>query len=94
MQRMILDGTQRNHVSAIRTDGNRLDMWWRSTVDFQKIDGRWRITYGHNSVPFNMVNGKAYRRYPDHGRLRVDPSTGRQHTFCKDLYGPAGLRRP
>jgi ketosteroid isomerase-like protein len=48
-----------NHVSAIRTDGNRLDMWWRSTVGFQKIDGRWQITHEHNSVPFNVVNGKA-----------------------------------
>jgi ketosteroid isomerase-like protein len=48
-----------NHVSAIRKDGNRLDMWWRSTVGFQKIDGRWQITHEHNSVPFNVANGKA-----------------------------------
>src|SRR5258707_499547 len=33
-----------NHVNAIRTDGDRLEMWWRSTGGFPKNDGRWQIT--------------------------------------------------
>jgi len=48
-----------NHVSATKTDGSPLDMWWRSTVCYRKIDGAWRITHEHNSVPFNVTNGKA-----------------------------------
>jgi ketosteroid isomerase-like protein len=48
-----------NHVSATRTDGNRLDMWWRATVCYRRIDGRWRITHEHNSVPFDVTNGQA-----------------------------------
>jgi uncharacterized protein (TIGR02246 family) len=48
-----------NHVSAIRTEGNRLDMWWRATVCYRKNDGQWQITHEHNSVPFDVANGKA-----------------------------------
>jgi ketosteroid isomerase-like protein len=48
-----------NHVSATRIDGNPLDMWWRATVCYQKIDGSWWITHEHNSVPFDVTNGKA-----------------------------------
>jgi uncharacterized protein (TIGR02246 family) len=48
-----------NHVSATKIDGNPLDMWWRSTVCYRKIDGAWHITHEHNSVPFNVTNGKA-----------------------------------
>jgi ketosteroid isomerase-like protein len=48
-----------NHVSALTMDGRRLDMWWRATVGLRKIDGSWRITHEHNSVPFNVENGSA-----------------------------------
>jgi ketosteroid isomerase-like protein len=48
-----------NHVSATRLDGNPLDMWWRATVCYRKVDGRWQITHEHNSVPFNAYDGKA-----------------------------------
>jgi uncharacterized protein (TIGR02246 family) len=48
-----------NHVSATRLDGNPLDMWWRATVCYRKVDGHWKITHEHNSVPFNANNGKA-----------------------------------
>ncbi|MGA3226898.1 MAG: nuclear transport factor 2 family protein [Acidobacteriaceae bacterium] len=48
-----------NHVSATKLDGNPLDMWWRVTVCYRKIDGRWKIAHEHNSVPFNVNNGKA-----------------------------------
>lgn len=48
-----------NHVNAIKVDGGKLDMWWRETTCFKKIDGRWMITHVHSSVPFNTQNGKA-----------------------------------
>jgi uncharacterized protein (TIGR02246 family) len=48
-----------NHVSATKTDGVELDMWWRSTVCYRKIDGKWMITHEHNSVPFDVKSGKA-----------------------------------
>jgi uncharacterized protein (TIGR02246 family) len=48
-----------NHVSATKLDGNLLDMWWRATVCYRKVDGRWQISHEHNSVPFSVTNGKA-----------------------------------
>lgn len=48
-----------SHVSATKTGGGQLDMWWRTTVCFQKIDGKWMITHEHNSVPFDVKDGKA-----------------------------------
>jgi ketosteroid isomerase-like protein len=48
-----------NHVSATKLDGNPLDMWWRATVCYRKVDGRWQITHEHNSVPFDVNTGKA-----------------------------------
>ena len=48
-----------NRVIATRADGSRLEMWWRATVCYHKIDGRWLITHEHNSVPFDGASGKA-----------------------------------
>jgi uncharacterized protein (TIGR02246 family) len=48
-----------SHVSATKTDGGQLDMWWRTTVCFRKIDGKWTVTHEHNSVPFDVESGKA-----------------------------------
>ena len=48
-----------SHVSATRTDGEQLDMWWRTTLCFRKIDGKWMVTHEHNSVPFDVASGKA-----------------------------------
>jgi uncharacterized protein (TIGR02246 family) len=48
-----------NHVSATKMDGKKLDMWWRATVCYRKIDGAWKVTDEHNSVPFNVESGKA-----------------------------------
>ncbi len=48
-----------NHVTATTAAGGKLDMWWRATVCLRKTDGKWMITHEHNSVPFNMDNGKA-----------------------------------
>jgi uncharacterized protein (TIGR02246 family) len=48
-----------SHVSATKTDGGQLDMWWRTTLCFRKIEGKWMVTHEHNSVPFNVESGKA-----------------------------------
>lgn len=48
-----------NRVNATKTDGKKLDMWWRATVCYRKIDGKWVVTHEHNSVPFNVESGKA-----------------------------------
>ena len=47
-----------NHVNATTKDGGKLDMWWRETPGWQKIDGEWLVTHAHSSVPFDAVSGK------------------------------------
>jgi uncharacterized protein (TIGR02246 family) len=48
-----------NHVSATTAGGEKLDMWWRETACYRKIDGKWLITHQHSSVPFDVESGKA-----------------------------------
>ena len=46
-------------VRGTNTGGNKVDMWFRETVGFRKIAGRWTVTHQHSSVPFDMTSGKA-----------------------------------
>jgi uncharacterized protein (TIGR02246 family) len=48
-----------SHVSATKADGVKLDMWWRETACYRKIEGQWLITHQHSSVPFDVESGKA-----------------------------------
>jgi uncharacterized protein (TIGR02246 family) len=48
-----------NRVKATKTDGGLLEMWWRATVCYRKIDGKWLVFHEHNSVPFDAGSGKA-----------------------------------
>ncbi len=48
-----------SHVNGMRQEGGHLDMWWRTTLCFSKIEGKWMITHEHNSVPFDVSTGKA-----------------------------------
>ena len=43
-----------NHLTGAKTDGEKTDLWFRLTMGFRKIDGRWRIAHAHESVPFLM----------------------------------------
>ena len=43
-----------NRMMATTTKGSKVDLWFRQTLCFRKIDGRWRITHEHSSVPFHM----------------------------------------
>ena len=47
-----------NHVSTTLKDGNKLDMWWRETQNWSKIDGAWKVLHSHSSVPFDPQTGK------------------------------------
>jgi ketosteroid isomerase-like protein len=48
-----------NHVVATTIGGGKLDMWWRATVCYRRIDGKWMITHEHASVPFEVKTGRA-----------------------------------
>jgi ketosteroid isomerase-like protein len=36
------------------TGGNEVKLWHRQTLSFRKIDGGWKISHEHDSVPFYM----------------------------------------
>jgi uncharacterized protein (TIGR02246 family) len=46
-------------VSGTLATGDELEMWNRATLCFRKIDGRWRVTHEHDSVPFDPETGLA-----------------------------------
>jgi len=48
-----------SHVSATTAAGEKLDMWWRETACYRKLEGKWLITHQHSSVPFDVESGKA-----------------------------------
>jgi uncharacterized protein (TIGR02246 family) len=48
-----------NRVSGTKTDGKKIEMYWRATVCYRKIDGKWVVTHEHNSVPFDPESGRA-----------------------------------
>jgi hypothetical protein len=48
-----------DHLTGTRTDGEKTDVWVRATVCFRKIDGQWKVTHEHISVPFDMETFKA-----------------------------------
>jgi hypothetical protein len=60
-------------LSGTKVDGAKTDIWLRLTVCFRKIDGRWKITHEHESVPFYMdgsdkaaLDLKPWRRAASH----------------------------
>jgi uncharacterized protein (TIGR02246 family) len=48
-----------NGINATTKDGQKVAMWVRATVCFRKMDGMWRVTHEHSSVPFDGESGKA-----------------------------------
>jgi hypothetical protein len=40
-------------------DGAKIEMWSRATNGFRKVDGKWLVTHGHSSEPFDTASGKA-----------------------------------
>ncbi|MFG2136744.1 YybH family protein [Streptomyces sp. NPDC048650] len=41
-------------MRGTKADGFEVRLWSRSTVGLRRIDGAWRITHTHRSVPFLM----------------------------------------
>ncbi|MGZ3790281.1 MAG: YybH family protein [Bacteriovorax sp.] len=48
-----------NHCYGTMKDGNKMDMWMRSTQCFKKTNGKWFITHEQYSVPVDFETGKA-----------------------------------
>jgi ketosteroid isomerase-like protein len=48
-----------SHVHGTTVGGDAIDMWLRSTTCFRRVDGAWRVTHEHNSVPFDGATGNA-----------------------------------
>jgi uncharacterized protein (TIGR02246 family) len=46
------------NVHGTSQTGQTIDMWFRETVGYRKVEGRWRITHQHSSVPIDMENGR------------------------------------
>lgn len=43
-----------DHMTGKKLDGEKVDMWTRSTVCFRKDGGQWKVVHVHNSVPLMM----------------------------------------
>jgi ketosteroid isomerase-like protein len=43
-----------NRMRATTTGEEKVDLWFRESLGFRKIDGKWAITHEHSSVPFYM----------------------------------------
>jgi PhnB protein len=41
-------------LSGTKTDGEHADVWFRLTLCFREVGGRWKIAHQHESVPFYM----------------------------------------
>ncbi len=48
-----------NHINGSLSSGDVINMRWRATVCYQKIDGQWLIIHEHGSIPFDPESGKA-----------------------------------
>lgn len=46
-------------VTGKMKSGQQIAMWVRATCCFCSIDGAWKMTHEHNSVPFDPESGKA-----------------------------------
>jgi PhnB protein len=43
-----------SHMTGRKTDGNDVDLWYRTTACLRRTNDGWRIAHLHNSVPFAM----------------------------------------
>jgi uncharacterized protein (TIGR02246 family) len=48
-----------NRIHGTMTNGQKTDLWLRSTACYCKIDGRWLIVHLQVSVPVDLATGKA-----------------------------------
>ena len=43
-----------NLMSGRSVGGHEVELWYRQTLSFRKVDGVWKIAHEHSSVPFYM----------------------------------------
>jgi ketosteroid isomerase-like protein len=48
-----------NRLRGVFANGDKVDMWVRSTVCLKRLEGRWKILHQHTSVPFDGKTGMA-----------------------------------
>jgi len=41
-------------MTGTRTNGEETDVWVRQTLCLRRLEGAWKITHEHTSVPFYM----------------------------------------
>src|SRR5688500_7757649 len=51
--------TSLDRSSGTKKNGERSEMWMRTTMCYRKVADEWRITHEHVSVPFDMQSFKA-----------------------------------
>ena len=59
-------GYRTTHVRGTNVFGELIDMWFRETICFRKIEGVWKIVHQHSSVPLEVKTLK--------GMLDLQPS--------------------
>jgi ketosteroid isomerase-like protein len=47
-----------SYVSGTQKTGHKVEMWFRTTLGFERKQGRWRIVHEHGSVPFSPESGQ------------------------------------
>jgi uncharacterized protein (TIGR02246 family) len=46
------------HVRGTTKTGQHIDMWFRETMGYRRVDGHWKVTHQHSSVPLDMTSNK------------------------------------
>lgn len=61
--KVVISGDHAYSYGYLRLSGSKkgvdrpISFWMRSTMAFERINGRWRIVHDHHSVPFYMDGG-------------------------------------
>ena len=42
------------HMTGTKTEGEQVDLWFRSTIGLRRTAAGWQITHEHDSTPFYM----------------------------------------
>lgn len=77
--------TALEHMGGTKTDGEKVDLWFRVTFGLRKVDGEWKIAHEHQSVPFYMDGSlkAAVDLKPEEAR-RSGRSLDREHRGAMD----------
>ncbi len=57
-----LDVAFDHHFTRVRGTtkaGNEVDMWFRETIGYRKVNGAWKVAHQHSSAPLRMPGGTA-----------------------------------